>query len=88
MPERRQRPLVRILVYLAAIILVAAGYLAYGGTSGLTPRNVVVAIPFAILFAVLIWLRWDVAPRVARERKARADCQLSGRSSPAPSEKT
>ena len=82
MPEREHRPVVRILVYLAAIILLAVCYLAYRRTTGLTLRNVVAAVPVAILCAVAIWLRWDVAPRVARKRRAAAQDQVSARADP------
>ena len=66
------RPVFRVLFYFAVILLVAAVYLLVRGHAGVTGRNVLLAIPLGLLFAVLVWYRWDViAPRMRAERQGR-----------------
>jgi hypothetical protein len=61
----------RILIYFLVISGVAAASLIVRGADGVTAHNVAVAIPLTLLFAGLVWLRWDIAPRIAKQRRER-----------------
>ena len=61
----------RILVYFLAISGVAAASLIFRGADGVTGRNVAVAVAFALLFSALVWLRWDIAPKISKGRRER-----------------
>ena len=61
----------RALVYFLVISGVAAAYLIVRGADGVTARKVAVAIPLILLFAGLVWLRWDIAPKMAKQRQER-----------------
>jgi hypothetical protein len=69
----------RILVYFLVISGVAAVALIVRGADGVTARNVAIAIPLTLLFAGLVWLRWDVAPKIAKQRRERNQADLQDR---------
>ena len=69
----------RILVYFLVISGVAAVSLIVRGADGVTARNVAIAIPLTLLFAGLVWLRWDVAPKIAKQRREQNQADVQDR---------
>ena len=56
--------------YLLLIAVIAAAFLYFGGAENVTPGRIVLGSISAILFAYLMWLRWDWAPAQGRRRRA------------------